>query len=244
MGDEGRGAVPSPRDPAFCARLPAGSAPGPLESRGGRQPLPASHTGTLTAIDVPLALPSPAPDASAGATGQPLWWAASRVSTCGNGVYRLLDAACDGGHVTGVDAEDSRRMAEVEAMMALSRDQRWALLVDRELGLLDNIEREVRAGVLRPCKPLITASVSGQVGRWSGQTGRRGPPPGACDAPYRRGRQPGLRTTANHRLQLHRRVARVVGPDSSQRDLLLGSGRARGAAEDYLLHCDESAPNP
>lgn len=160
-----------------------------------------------------------------------------------NRVYRLLDAACDGGHVTGVDAEDSRRMAEVEAMMALSRDQRWALLVDRELGLLD-IEREVRAGVFGQLQTTYHRERVRTGRTMVGPDGKTRTASRACDAPYSEAESQELRTTANHRLQLHRRVARVVGPDSSQRDLLLGSGRARGAAEDYLLHCDESAPNP
>ena len=134
-------------------------------------------------------------------------------------------------------------MAEVEAMMALSRDQRWALLVDRELGLLD-IEREVRAGVFGQLQTTYHRERVRTGRTMVGPDGKTRTASRACDAPYSEAESQELRTTANHRLQLHRRVARVVGPDSSQRDLLLGSGRARGAAEDYLLHCDESAPNP
>ena len=160
-----------------------------------------------------------------------------------NRVYRLLDAACEGA-VTDVDAEDVRRIAEVEAMMALSRDQRWALLVDRDPQLLD-IEREVRSGVFGQLRTTYH--------RERVRTGRRtmiGPDGKrqdcsyrASDAPYSEAESQELRTTANNTLRLHRRVAQVVGPDSNQHDLLLRCGRARDAAEDYLLHCDESAPN-
>jgi hypothetical protein len=158
-------------------------------------------------------------------------------------VYRLLDAACDGGHVTGVDAEDSRRIAEVEAMMALGRDERWTLLVDREPGLLD-IERQVRAGMFGELRTTYHRERVRTGNTIMGPDGKKRATSRASDAPYSEAESEELRTTANNKLQLHRRVAHVVGPDSRQRDLLLRSGRARDVAEDYLLHCGESAPNP
>jgi hypothetical protein len=154
-----------------------------------------------------------------------------------NRVYRLLDAACEGGHVTGVAAEDSRRIVEVEAMMALSRDERWALLVDREPALLD-IERDVRAGVFGQLRTTYHRDRVKTGRTMIGPDGKTRTGTRTSDAPYSEAESQELRTTANNKLRLHRRVAQVLGPDSRQHDLLLRSGRARDAAEDYLVHCD------
>jgi hypothetical protein len=128
-------------------------------------------------------------------------------------------------------------------MTALSRDERWAPLVDREPGLLD-IERDVRAGVFGQLRTTYHRERVRTGNTIMGPDGKKRAASRASDAPYSEAESEELRTTANNKLLLHRRVAQVVGPDSRQRDLLLRSGRARGAAEDYLLHCDESAPNP
>lgn len=166
------------------------------------------------------------------------FWGLHREHRHANRVYRLLDGACSGGHVPAVDREDNRRIEEVEAMLALPRAQRWALLLEREPRLRE-IEEEVRSGSfgrLR-CAHHRESVATGET--HIGPDGRARPVMTSSGAPFSDAESQELRETANNATALHRRVSQLVGPDSAQQGLLLGSTRAQNAAEDYLMHCAE-----
>jgi hypothetical protein len=59
------------------------------------------------------------------------------------------------------------------------------------------------------------------------------------DASHTQAEIQALNETADNMTMLHKRIALLLGPDSGQRDLLLGSTRAQQAAGGYLLHTRE-----
>jgi hypothetical protein len=130
---------------------------------------------------------------------------------------------------------DRRRIEEVEAMMALSRPERWALLVDREPRLLE-VENEVRGGAFGGLRS-DDQSRGVKTGKSRiGPDGRAMYAGRSVDGPDTQAEIHAVNVAANSRTMLHKRIAVLLGPDSGQRDLLLGSTRAHQAAEGYLLH--------
>jgi hypothetical protein len=153
-----------------------------------------------------------------------------------NRVFRLLDAACSDGHVGPVEDQDSRRIDEVELMMALPRHERWELLAGREPRLLE-CESQVRSGAFG-WLPGVNEQRFVKTGDFQiGPDGRKMFAARSVGAPYTEAEARALRETANNRTMLHRRIAQLLGPDSGQRDLLLGSTPAQQAAEAHLRRC-------
>jgi hypothetical protein len=142
------------------------------------------------------------------------------------------------GHVGAVDEVDRRRIEEVEAMMALPRQERWALLVDREPRLLASRTR-FEAARLDDCVASTNREASRRVSRGSVPTVERCMPGDQLMARITQAEIHAVNVAANSRTMLHKRIAVLLGPDSGQRDLLLGSTRAQQAAESYLLHTPE-----
>jgi hypothetical protein len=89
-----------------------------------------------------------------------------------NRAYRLILAAQDGSVVPPVADDDRERIAEVEGLMALSRDERWARLVQGEPRLTGALAAMASSQV--GCSGVTGDRLVGEVARGSGLGADRG----------------------------------------------------------------------
>jgi hypothetical protein len=153
-----------------------------------------------------------------------------------NLVFRLIEAARTGNPVAALSDDDRLRIDAVETMMTLPRAERWALLCEREPGLV-GVEQEVRSGAFGRLRPTTSRTRVDAGATRVGPDGREYRAVRSGRSPYTAERMQEFRETGGNMLALHRRVALLVGPENKREDeVLLGTARAQQAALDYLVN--------
>ena len=151
-----------------------------------------------------------------------------------NRVFRILDALVNRSDVAAMSDSDRRRIREIERVMTLSEGDRWREFTVREPRLCE-VETEVVDGTYGAVQVRLTAPLKETGRTLMGPDGGvmrevisaesiREPP--EVDEQLKLGRQV---------LRLKRRVDKLVGPNSSQPDLVMSSARAQADVMRHLI---------
>jgi hypothetical protein len=150
---------------------------------------------------------------------------------------RLLVAALNG-QVAAIPPADNEPIETVEAFKALERDERWNRLTELE-PRLRALEADVDAGRFGDIRRLpASVRTLKERTRAAAQEGVTEVRLSSDDRPPTQQEMHELREHSRRTLDLQKSVSRLLGPDSSHADLLLGSQSALDFASAYLVHRD------
>jgi hypothetical protein len=171
--------------------------------------------------------------ASRGGTGEYLFQ---------NLVYRLIEAAKAGTAVAGMRVEDSHRIAVADAFMKLSEAERWRALCSAEPRLAE-LELAVASGRFGRLPANQTSRLLDTGRTKTGPDGRATKVYEVHSDERTDGETQELFERSRNAQTLRRKVAALVGPDSSQTDVLLLTVRAQQSAVAHLLNMSDD-PGP